>query len=82
MRAIDFLPHHTQVVWECIRPDAFVFEPGPEPPVVVKPMTIHKDIQTLIDNERFADVKFRFQVSFQIACKGGGLLEVCHVSFV
>ena len=55
---------YTKVVWECIQPDAFVFEPGPEPPVVIKPGQLHKDIQTLISNGQFSDVKFRFQVSF------------------
>lgn len=51
-----------QVVWECIRPDVFVHEPGPEPPVVVRPMTIHKDMQALIGSGKFSDIKFRFQV--------------------
>ncbi|CAB1107021.1 unnamed protein product [Ectocarpus sp. CCAP 1310/34] len=54
-------PYRVKVVWECIRPDTFVYEPGPEPPVVVRPMTLHKDMQTLIDNDRFSDIKFRFQ---------------------
>eukprot|EP00903_Cladosiphon_okamuranus_P011781 g11074.t1 len=54
-------PHGVKVVWECIRPDAFVFEPGPEPPVVVRPGQLHKDIQTLIGNELHSDVTFRFQ---------------------
>ncbi len=31
--------------------------------MVVKPGRLHKDIQTLMSNELFSDVKFRFQVS-------------------
>eukprot|EP00752_Nemacystus_decipiens_P012142 g10764.t1 len=54
-------PYGVKVIWECIRPDAFVFEPGPEPPVVIRPGQLHKDTQTLIGNEHFSDVKFRFQ---------------------
>lgn len=55
-------PHVVQVVWESVRPDAFVYEPGPEPPVVVRPMTLHKDMQALIGRKLFSDIKFRFQV--------------------
>lgn len=55
-------PSRFQVVWECIRPDVFVHEPGPEPPVVVRPITIHKDMQALIGSGQFSDIKFRFQV--------------------
>ncbi|CAM9662216.1 unnamed protein product [Scytosiphon promiscuus] len=54
-------PYGVEVVWECIRPEVFVYEPGPEPPVVVRPVTIHKDMQTLIGNGKFSDIKFRFQ---------------------
>lgn len=53
---------NAQVVWESIRPDTFVYEPGPEPPVVVKPMTLHKDMHSLVGNPRFSDIQFRFQV--------------------
>eukprot|EP00904_Undaria_pinnatifida_P002060 jgi/Undpi1/11855/HiC_scaffold_4.g01554.m1 len=49
------------LMWECIRPEAFVYEPGPEPAVIVRPMTLHKDMQTLIGSKKFSDIKFRFQ---------------------
>lgn len=40
-----------------------MYEPGPEPAVIVRPMTLHKDMQTLIGSKKFSDIKFRFQVT-------------------
>ncbi|CAM9503737.1 unnamed protein product, partial [Laminaria digitata] len=54
-------PCSLKLIWECIRPDAFVYEPGPEPPVVVRPMSLHRDMQTLIGSKKFSDIQFRFQ---------------------
>lgn len=52
-----------KLIWECIRPETFVYEAGPEPAVVVKPVTLHKDMQSLVDDSRFSDIRFSFKVS-------------------
>lgn len=58
-----------QVTWECQRPESWFYEPGPEPAVIVTPPALHNDMENLLRDRRFADVRFCLQVGeWENAC--------------
>ncbi|CAM9781051.1 unnamed protein product, partial [Discosporangium mesarthrocarpum] len=72
--ATRFRPHREQkedtqkfLSWECIQPESYVYEPGPEPPVMVDSQTLHTDMQTLVGSSLSSDILFKFQaVDFNV----------------